>query len=85
MAGKVVLAHWLYFFACLKVIQRSPLSAPDRAYCYAQMVRWFFVPPHFRALGKDVLLAIRQIARNAVVGTGLVARRHAETHSGSTP
>jgi glycosyltransferase involved in cell wall biosynthesis len=59
--GKIVLAHWRYFFECLRVLRRSSLSGHQRAYCCIQMGRWLLLPPHFRALGKDLIIAGRHI------------------------
>jgi len=61
LIGKIVLPKWLYFFACLKAIKRAPLGGYERAYCYRHMGRWLLVPPHFRAMGKDLLLAAKQV------------------------
>jgi glycosyltransferase involved in cell wall biosynthesis len=60
LAGKVVLAHWLFFFAALSVIQRAPIRASEKIKCYFHMLRWCLVPDHFRAMGKDILLAIQK-------------------------
>ncbi|MEJ2601384.1 MAG: glycosyltransferase family 2 protein [Anaerolineales bacterium] len=60
-SGKVVLPKWQYLFACLKVIHDSPIYVYERVNCYLVMMQWLFVPAHFRAMGKDVLIAIRQL------------------------
>jgi glycosyltransferase involved in cell wall biosynthesis len=72
--GKVVLCHWRYFFECLRVIRRSPLSGYERTYCYVQMGRWLLVPSHFRAMGKDLIIAFNQILRSLLFK--LKARSH---------
>jgi glycosyltransferase involved in cell wall biosynthesis len=59
--GKIVLAHWRYFFECLRVLRRTPLSAYQRAYCCVQMGHWLLLPPRFRAMGKDLIIAGNQI------------------------
>lgn len=61
MAGKIVLPEWLYFLACLSAIDRSAQSLSVRLQCYATMVRWLFVPAHFRAMGKDFWVAANQL------------------------
>ena len=61
LKGKIVLAHWMYFIACLKVIANSKVSAGDKMRCQAVMLTWFLKPPHFRAMGKDVLLATAKL------------------------
>ncbi|HMR62575.1 MAG TPA: glycosyltransferase [Anaerolineae bacterium] len=57
LAEKIVLPKWMYLFACLRAINRSPLPWYNRICCYAYMIRWVLIPPHFRALGKDALIA----------------------------
>jgi glycosyltransferase involved in cell wall biosynthesis len=63
LAGKIVLPKWLYFFACLNVIYQNKLDWTEKLSCYITMIRWFFVAPHIRALGKDLLLAIYQYCK----------------------
>ena len=60
-AGKILLPKWLYLFGYLWAINNAPLSGAQRLYCYFQMVRWCLKPDHFRALGKDVLLALNKL------------------------
>jgi glycosyltransferase involved in cell wall biosynthesis len=60
LQDKISLPKWEYFFGYLKAITNAPLSRYERAYCYAQMVRWVLKPPHFRAMGKEVLLAVNK-------------------------
>jgi glycosyltransferase involved in cell wall biosynthesis len=62
-AGRLLLPKWQYLGAYLTAIGRSPLGAPAKLYCAAQVARWVAMPDHFRALGKDVLLAGRQLLR----------------------
>jgi glycosyltransferase involved in cell wall biosynthesis len=73
LEGKIVLHKWLYFFACLRAIRRPPLTRYQRTYCHLQMIRWLLDPPHFRAMGKDVLLAANQYVR-------WILRRGADGH-----
>ncbi len=61
LRGKVVLAHWMYFGASLQVIRKSPLSKAERIFCYLSMGRWLFMPPHYRAMTKDLLIAAVQL------------------------
>ena len=61
LAGKIVLPKWLYFFGCLNVINRTPLSGYERTSCYLTMLRWLLVPAHFRAMSKDLLIAANQV------------------------
>ncbi len=67
LRGKIVLPKWRYLNGCLSAINRAPLSAYGRLYCYGQMVRWTAKPPHIRALGKDLLLAVNQLITRATV------------------
>lgn len=60
LEGKIVLPKWNYPYGYLNVIRRAPISNFERAYCLAMVVRWILRPDHFRAMGKDVLLAVRQ-------------------------
>jgi len=55
---KISLPKWQYLFGFLRAIQHAPLSSSAQVYCYTQMIRWIMFPPHFRAMGKDLLLAI---------------------------
>jgi glycosyltransferase involved in cell wall biosynthesis len=59
-AGKIVLPKWKYFFASLKAIARAPINGFEQALCYMHMIRWLLIPPNFRAMGKDILLAAKQ-------------------------
>lgn len=59
--GKIALPKWLYFFGCLRAIKRAPIGSSERAKCYTHVVRWLLVPPNFRAMGKDALLAASQL------------------------
>ncbi len=61
LAGKILLPKWLYFLACLNVVTRSSLSLSGQMHCFATMLRWFFVPAHFRALAKDLLIAANEL------------------------
>jgi glycosyltransferase involved in cell wall biosynthesis len=66
LRGKIVLPKWIYFFACLRVIRQSNLSFSRRVYCYTQMARWVLVPAHFRAMGKDGLIAANQLLHSLI-------------------
>jgi glycosyltransferase involved in cell wall biosynthesis len=59
--GKIFLHKWMYFFGYLKAIRRSNISAYSKIYCYILMIRWLFIPAHFKPMIKDVLLAVREI------------------------
>lgn len=61
LEGKIVLPTWSYLFGCLTAINRAPMSRSAKIQCSVQMVRWVLVPAHFRALGKDILLAVRKL------------------------
>lgn len=65
LEGKIVLAHWMYFFGCLQVIQNAPVSIRDKVSCYWVMVRWLLRADHLRAMGKDVLLAAGKMIRSS--------------------
>lgn len=65
LAGKILLPKWFYFSACLDAINRSPISQRECMRCYSAMVRWLIVPAHFRAMGKDVLIATNQLVARA--------------------
>ena len=56
-AGKILLPKWQYLFGYVEAISNSPLSWRDRGYCYLQLLPWVLRPDHFRALGKDMLIA----------------------------
>jgi glycosyltransferase involved in cell wall biosynthesis len=58
--GKIMLPKWSLLAGFLKAIKNGPLSASAKLYCYWQMIHWVLKPDHFRALGKDVLLALNK-------------------------
>jgi len=58
--GKIVLPKWQYMFGYLKAVKNAPLNVFQHIYCYIYITRWAIIPPHFRALGKDILLAIQK-------------------------
>ena len=60
---RVVLPVWRQGVEFVRAIRRAPLPPGDRAACYAEMVRW--VGRHYKSLGKDVVLALPQVARAA--------------------
>jgi len=64
LKGKILLPKWLYLFGYFEAIGKAPVGRYERMYCYVQMVRWILIPPHFRALGKDILLAAVKIVRS---------------------
>lgn len=55
--GRVVMPKWQYLFNYLRAINRGSINLYQRIFCYFQMLRWALMPDHFRALGKDLLLA----------------------------
>jgi glycosyltransferase involved in cell wall biosynthesis len=63
MADRVTLPKWLYLFGCVEAVRRAPVSRAVRWRCAAQILRWMVVPPHARALGRDVLIALGQLVR----------------------
>ena len=67
MTDRIVLPKWKYLNGYLQAIRRSPLSYHEKLYCYPQVLRWALKPDHFRALGKDVVLAINQFSRRSTM------------------
>jgi glycosyltransferase involved in cell wall biosynthesis len=63
LKGRIVLPTWRYFLACESVIRRATSSISESLWCYAHLCRWALMPPHFRALGKDLLIAVGQLVR----------------------
>jgi len=61
LVSKIVLPKWQCLFGYVSAVKNAPLSGYQLLYCYLQVVRWALVPPHFRALGKDALLAVQKI------------------------
>jgi len=59
--GKLLFPHFRQFTEYLKAINRTPISMPDRIWCYLQMCRWFGA--NRSRLFSDVELAGRDIAR----------------------
>jgi len=62
LEGKIVFPKWQCLAGYLKAVNNAPINLYHRLYCYIQIVRWALILPHFRALGKDVLLAAQKIA-----------------------
>jgi glycosyltransferase involved in cell wall biosynthesis len=65
LEGKVLLPKWIYLFSYLRAIRNAPLDKYQQMYCYLHMVRWVLIPAHFRALGKDILIAANELIRSA--------------------
>ena len=61
LKGKVLLPKWEYLFGYLRAIRHAPLSSFARSQCLPTVLRWVIKPDHFRAMGKDALLAARQL------------------------
>jgi glycosyltransferase involved in cell wall biosynthesis len=66
LEGKIVLPTWRYFWACRRAVNKGPLGAFARTHCYFVVLRWAARPDHFRALLKDVLLAVGKYLRLAL-------------------
>jgi glycosyltransferase involved in cell wall biosynthesis len=66
LEGLIVLPKWLYLFGCLNGIANASINRRERLICYSYMARWLLVPAHLRAMGKDSLLAIRQLFIRAI-------------------
>jgi glycosyltransferase involved in cell wall biosynthesis len=67
LEAKILLPKWLYLSGYLKAIRNAPLNNLERVYCYFQTLRWIMKPDHFRAMGKDVLLAAKQLLERNVL------------------
>ncbi len=65
--GKILLPKWQYLFGYLRAIRNGPVNRSQQAYCYLQMVRWVLYPQHFKAMGKDVLLAGQKILVRSLI------------------
>jgi glycosyltransferase involved in cell wall biosynthesis len=57
---KIVMPKWMLLRGYMAAIKSGPISWKARLYCYGQMLIWLMKPAHIRALGKDLLLAIRK-------------------------
>ena len=66
LEGKIVVPKWQRLFGYLRAIKNAPLTMYQRSYCYLQVIRWVFIPPNFRALCKDPLLAMIQLIKNGL-------------------
>jgi len=64
---RISLPKWQYLFGYLKAINHAHIGLYERVYCYLHLLLWALRPPHIRAMGKDVLLAIRQLIFRASV------------------
>jgi glycosyltransferase involved in cell wall biosynthesis len=78
--ARVVLPVWRQGVEFVRAIRRSQLSRGERAACYAEMVRW--VGRHYKSLGKDVVLALPQLARAA--RAAVTSERRTRPASGQT-
>ncbi len=78
LKGRIVLPKWLYLIGCLKTIWQAPVSRSGRLYCYGVMTRWTLKPPHLRALIKDGLLAVQELAIRSLDQLGIPYRRRAD-------
>ncbi len=61
LEGKIVLPKWQYLLGYVKIVRRAPLTLYQKTRCYGEILHWSLIPPHFRALVKDLLLATRQL------------------------
>ena len=75
LQGKILLPTWAYFGAGLHVINKKPLKFSVKFACYVAMLRWLFIPAHFRAMGKDLLLATAQFFRRATASTSVLFQK----------
>lgn len=66
LEGKIVLPKWGWISGYLRAIRHAPLSAYERAHCGLSVIRWMLKPDHFRALGKDVLIALGKYVAHTV-------------------
>lgn len=66
LTGKILLPTWMYFGAGLRIIKNKSQNVQVKLSCYLTMLYWLFVPAHFRAMGKDVLLAVHQLIRRLI-------------------
>jgi glycosyltransferase involved in cell wall biosynthesis len=62
--NKIVFPHWLQFGDYFVTIGRVPLSAYQKARCYAAMVPWFIL--YGKSMAKDVLVALKTILARGV-------------------
>jgi glycosyltransferase involved in cell wall biosynthesis len=74
LEGKIQLPKWKFLFAYIETVNKYPQKFKQRLLCYSIIVRWALIPPHFRALGKDILLAGVQFIKN-----GLRTRKSSKT------
>jgi glycosyltransferase involved in cell wall biosynthesis len=66
LEGKIVLPTWRYFLACGRAVNKGPLGAVAQTQCYFAVLRWAARPDHFRALLKDLLLAVGKYLSSAL-------------------
>lgn len=67
LRGKIALPKWQYLFGYLRAVRNAPMNLYQRIYCYTYVFRWALMLPHFRALGKDVLLAVQKVLVNLLL------------------
>jgi glycosyltransferase involved in cell wall biosynthesis len=58
LENKIVLPKWGWVSGYLRAIRHAPLTYAQRAHCGLSVLRWMIKADHFRALGKDILLAV---------------------------
>lgn len=66
LSGKVVLPKWQLLFGFIRAVRKAPMQLRHRIYCYLLIVRWAFIFPHFKALSKDLLLAVVRLIKNGM-------------------
>ena len=66
LGSKFVLPTWLYLFASVGAISRAPVPESERLACYLTIGRWCCVPSHFRALTKDLLIAVSECVKTSL-------------------
>jgi len=71
LTGKILLPTWMYFGAGIRVIRNKSQNIRVILSCYFTMLYWLLVPAHFRAMGKDILLASNQLIRKIISSSGL--------------
>jgi glycosyltransferase involved in cell wall biosynthesis len=61
LEGKIVLPKWGWVFGYLQAIKNAPLNIFQLVDCVFTVLRWILRPDHFRALVKDIILAVGKL------------------------
>ena len=60
--GRILLPNWRILSEYISAVGQAPLKLSDRLDCYFTLVRWLFTYQNWAKLGRDIAIALIQIA-----------------------